>query len=67
VVLFNYDKDTESVEMRHYMIRAAPIAVSKPIKRVICANSKQLPDLGHLDDISDWLLKQVSYYLFIYV
>jgi len=56
VVLFHYDKDTESVEMRHYCIRATPVAVSKPVKRVLLSSSKALPDLGHLGDISDWLL-----------
>jgi ribosome biogenesis protein SSF1/2 len=55
-VLFHYDKESDSVEMRHFCIRAAPVAVSKPVKRVLLSNSKALPDLGHLADISDWLL-----------
>ena len=58
VVLFNYDKDKDCVEWRHYAIRASNAAVSRPVKRVLQSNSKQLPDLGHLEDISDWLLSQ---------
>jgi ribosome biogenesis protein SSF1/2 len=60
VVLFNYDKEKDVVEQRHYAVRASNSAVSRPIKRVIMSSSKQLPDLGHLDDISDWLLEQVG-------
>jgi ribosome biogenesis protein SSF1/2 len=56
VALFHYDKEQQTVEMRHYAIRATPTSVSRPVKRVLQASSKELPDLGHLDDISDWLL-----------
>mmetsp|Transcript_62818 Transcript_62818/g.118120 ORF Transcript_62818/g.118120 Transcript_62818/m.118120 type:complete len:486 (-) Transcript_62818:118-1575(-) len=60
VVLFNYDKATESVEQRHFAIRANPVNVSKPIKRILMSSTKQLPDLGKLDDISDWLMGQAG-------
>ncbi len=45
------------VEQRTYAVRAQPVGCSKPIKRVLSA---KLPNLGELDDISDWLLGQAQ-------
>lgn len=52
VVLFHYNKESDSVEMRHYAIRAQPVGISKSIKRVIQA---KIPNLGRLTDISEFL------------
>jgi ribosome biogenesis protein SSF1/2 len=40
----------ETVEMRHYAIRAAPRAASRPVKMLLAS---RVPDLGHLNDIAD--------------
>jgi len=52
VVLYHYHKDTGTVEMRHYAIRAQPVGVSGAIKRVLQA---RLPNLGDLEDIADFV------------
>ena len=51
VVLFHLMEDG-NVEMRHYAVRANPVGVSKSVKRIIEA---KLPDLGSLDDISEYI------------
>ncbi len=56
VVLFNYDKETNYVEMRHYAITAKPLGISRPIKAVISEKKKTLPNLSKLNDISDFVL-----------
>lgn len=52
VVLFHYNKDTDTVEMRHYAVRANPVGISKGVKRIVQA---KLPNLGKLTDISEFL------------
>ena len=38
-----------------YAIRAKPTSLSRPVKRLL-DTKKALPDLGHLDDVADWIL-----------
>ena len=52
VVLFNYNKEDSSVEMRHYAIRAQPVGISRSVKRIIQA---RIPNLGSLTDISEFI------------
>ena len=52
VVLFNYMKESGLIEMRHYHIRAQPVGISRSVKKVLQA---KLPDLGQLDDISQFI------------
>lgn len=52
VVLFNYMKESGLVEMRHYHIRAQPMGISRSVKKVLQA---KLPDLGDLQDISQFI------------
>jgi ribosome biogenesis protein SSF1/2 len=55
IVLFNYMKDSGLIEMRHYHIRAQPVGLSKSVKKVLQAN---IPDLGKLEDISEFIQGQ---------
>eukprot|EP00160_Parvularia_atlantis_P019972 Unigene8071_Nuclearia_a/m.24746 Unigene8071_Nuclearia_a/g.24746 ORF Unigene8071_Nuclearia_a/g.24746 Unigene8071_Nuclearia_a/m.24746 type:complete len:407 (+) Unigene8071_Nuclearia_a:68-1288(+) len=55
VLLINYNKDTDRVEIRHYLILAAPVGISKSIKRLVQTN---IPDLASYNDISDYILKE---------
>ncbi|KAG2230048.1 hypothetical protein INT48_005251 [Thamnidium elegans] len=55
VLLFNYNEDTGTIDMRHYSIGVKTTGVSKSIKRVINTN---LPNLGDYEDISDYVLKE---------
>jgi ribosome biogenesis protein SSF1/2 len=52
VVLFNYLKESGLVEMRHYYIRAAPVGISRSVKKILQA---KIPDLGNLSDISQFI------------
>ncbi|CAI5703976.1 unnamed protein product [Peronospora effusa] len=53
VVLFNYEKETDTVEFRQYMIRAAPLGLSKSAKTIVKA---KVPNLNNLEDISEYVL-----------
>lgn len=52
VVLFHFNKETQTVEMRHYAIRANPVGISRSVKKIIQA---KVPDLGSLNDISEFV------------
>lgn len=46
VVLFHYIKEEGVVDMRHYAIKAAPVGISKSVKRILEA---KIPDLSRLE------------------
>ncbi len=46
VVLFNFNKEDGSVEMRHYAIRATPVGISRSVKKVL---QSKIPNLGELE------------------
>lgn len=50
VVLVHLDKESGNVELRHFAIRAAPLGISKPVKKI---TKTRIPDLGQLEDISE--------------
>lgn len=52
VVLFHYKKEDESVELRHYAIRATPIGVNRSVKKVLQGS---IPNLNHLEDVCDFI------------
>jgi ribosome biogenesis protein SSF1/2 len=52
VVLFHFNKENQTVEMRHYAIRANPVGISRGVKKILQA---KLPDLGQLQDISEFV------------
>jgi len=60
VVVFQYDKETNSINFRHYFIRLAGVGVNKGVKKVLRVwekrNSK-VPNLSKLRDISDLILR----------
>lgn len=53
VVLVHYDKETGLLELRHYIIRAAPVGLSRAMKKVV--TGRKIPDLGGLKDISEFI------------
>ena len=55
VVLLSYDKETNKISFRHYSILAQPCGVTKSVKALV--GRRQLPDLGNLQDVSDYLTK----------
>ena len=46
VVLFHVNKDDETVEMRHYAIKATPVGVSRSVKKIL---QSKIPDLSKLE------------------
>lgn len=53
LVLFHYNKEDESVEMRHYGIRASPTGISRSVKNIV---QTKIPKLGNLRDISEYIM-----------
>ena len=51
VVLFNYRKEDDKVEMRHYAIRNTTSGVSKQVRNLL---KGKLPKLGELHDLSEY-------------
>jgi len=45
VILFNYNKEEDTVDVRHYAIKAKPTGISRSVKRIIEA---RVPTLGNL-------------------
>lgn len=58
IVLFNYILETDTIDMRHYAIRAAPVGVNKTVKRLL---QSKTPNLGDLEDISDFVMTGGGY------
>jgi len=48
--MFNYDKENDTIDFRHFNIEAVPVGINKGIKRLL---KPQIPNLGTLNDISD--------------
>jgi len=46
VVLFHYKKEEDEIELRHYAVRAAPVGISRSVKRIL---QTRIPDLGELE------------------
>lgn len=46
VVLFHFNSENGTVEMRHYAIRASPTGISKSIKKIL---QSKIPDLSQLE------------------
>mmetsp|Transcript_8830 Transcript_8830/g.21736 ORF Transcript_8830/g.21736 Transcript_8830/m.21736 type:complete len:436 (-) Transcript_8830:339-1646(-) len=52
VLLVNKNKLDGTIDMRHYLIKAAPTGISKSIKKIVRA---KIPNLGKLMDISEFV------------
>jgi ribosome biogenesis protein SSF1/2 len=53
VVLFHVNKADETVELRHYAIKATPVGLTRSVKKLVGA--KSLPDLSKFEDVSEFL------------
>ncbi|KAJ2156089.1 rRNA-binding ribosome biosynthesis protein [Coemansia sp. RSA 552] len=58
VVLFNYNDETGTIDFRHYTIVVKPVGVTKGVKRVLLAKTKDMPSLAKFDDISEYVLRE---------
>ncbi|VDL80931.1 unnamed protein product [Nippostrongylus brasiliensis] len=58
-VMFNYFEEDDTIELRHYAIRAVAAGMNKSVKKLVQAGkstTKGLPDLSKYTDIADFLL-----------
>lgn len=53
VVLIHYDPETKLISLRHYVVNASPVGLTKSIKRII---KGKIPDLGERPDIADYVM-----------
>jgi len=53
-VLLHYYPEDGSVEFRHYSIKPVPVGVTKVVKRLV---QNKIPNLGHMNDISEFISK----------
>lgn len=53
-VLLNYNSDSKTIDFRHYNIQAAPIGISRGVKKLI---QTKVPNMSQLSDISDYVLR----------
>lgn len=53
-VLLNYKSDSKTIDLRHYNIKAAPVGISRGVKKLI---QTKVPNMSQLSDISDYVLK----------
>lgn len=52
VVMWHLDAEAQEVHLRHYLIQAAPAALSRGVKKIVQA---QLPDLSGYHDVADFV------------
>ncbi|XP_012941305.1 S-antigen protein, partial [Aplysia californica] len=52
-VLVNYDKDTKTVEIRHFTMKVVPTGISRAMKKLM---RPKLPDMSNHEDIADVFL-----------
>ena len=50
--VFDYDSSSGLIEFRHFNIEAKPTGLSRGVKKLL---KNKIPDLGKLDDISDFM------------
>lgn len=53
VVLMSYDKDSDSIEYRHYIVTTSKLGMSKSVKRII---QRKVGPLSDYSDIADYVL-----------
>ena len=55
VVMLEYNPETSRISLRHYSVAAQPTGVTKNLKTLL--QRKQLPDMGRLTDVSEFLAR----------
>lgn len=54
IVLFNYQKETGMIEIRHYQIQIKTLGISKSVKSIISTN---IPSLKNYEEVADFIKK----------
>lgn len=58
VVLLQYDKENDTIDFRHYFVRATPTGVTRSIKHIV---QTKLPNLANAQDVSEIILGNSSF------
>jgi len=53
VCLWNYNEEDETIDLRHYRIKASPVGLNRNVKRVL--KGKRIPNLARYKDISEYI------------
>jgi len=53
-VLLNYNKDTKTIDFRHYTIKVVPTGLNKGVKKIV---TSKVPNLGRMADMSEFMMK----------
>jgi len=56
VVLFNYNKDTNSFEVRHYAVIKKPAGMTRGVLKLVRWSNQKILDLGRKQDVSEFVL-----------
>lgn len=59
IVLLEYNAEMDTIEFRHYFVKPVPTGVSRSVKKIVAA--KNIPDLSHLRDVSEYVLGNELY------
>lgn len=52
ILLLTLDSDTNEIYLRHYVVNASPVGLTKSVKKII---KGQTPNLHNVEDIADWI------------
>ncbi|ETO12287.1 hypothetical protein RFI_25089, partial [Reticulomyxa filosa] len=55
VVFFQYNNESNTIDMRHYKISVVPVGVSRSVRRLI-QDDRSIPDLHRFKDVSEYVL-----------
>merc|ERR1719154_92725 len=53
-VLLNYDKESKTIEFRHYTIKLMPVGLNRGVKKIL---SSKIPNLGRCSDMGEFIDK----------
>jgi len=53
-VLLNYNKDTKTIDFRHYTIKVVPVGLNRGVKKLV---TSRIPNMGRCADVAEFLQK----------
>jgi len=54
-VLLNYNKETNTIEFRHYTIKVVPVGINRGVRKMV--GGSKVPNLGRLGDMAEFMEK----------
>jgi len=53
-VLLNYDKESRTIDFRHYTIKVVPTGLNRGVKKIV---TSRVPNLGRMTDMAEFMVK----------